>query len=384
MTEDKHALLSASGAARWSSCPASVAMEYGLPEEQNEYSEEGTRAHELASKVLEIDGLFPETVNYKVEELFNFEDEDMQIAVERYLGYLQNLAEPNHIFYKEQKVDFSNVVINGYGTADAIIFNYKNSTLHIIDFKYGFKRIYAKENHQLLLYAIGAINMVVNDIGGILPHTISLHIVQPRDNNYDTWTITYEELQHWSEYFKIATIKALTLDNDFNPSIASCKYCKAKKQCAALYKFVENITSELTVQMNDKTIFTESQDKKVNLSNEFVKKILDNSDLIKDYLRTIENIAIERLKNGQEIEGYKAVYSTSRRTINQDSANELAETYGDIVYQKSLLGIGALEKLLGKDVVNKFAHRSEGYPTLVKDTDKRLAISDSIQFENLN
>ena len=43
-----HAILSASGAKKWSTCTMSAAMEKGLPDELSEYNREGTCAHAVS------------------------------------------------------------------------------------------------------------------------------------------------------------------------------------------------------------------------------------------------------------------------------------------------------------------------------------------------
>lgn len=45
---DQHALLSASGAHRWLSCPPSARAEAGLPDSSSEAAKQGTVAHALA------------------------------------------------------------------------------------------------------------------------------------------------------------------------------------------------------------------------------------------------------------------------------------------------------------------------------------------------
>ena len=45
---DVHALLSASGAAKWLNCPPSARLEEKFPNESSEYAREGTVAHALA------------------------------------------------------------------------------------------------------------------------------------------------------------------------------------------------------------------------------------------------------------------------------------------------------------------------------------------------
>ena len=47
----EHALLSASSAHRWLNCPASAVAAEAYPQQDTEYTREGTLAHEVAEKV---------------------------------------------------------------------------------------------------------------------------------------------------------------------------------------------------------------------------------------------------------------------------------------------------------------------------------------------
>ena len=305
---------------------------------------------------------------------------EMKKHVDAYTCYLSNLELGGSSLYWEKKVDFSNAVINGYGTVDAAI-KYQTH-LDVVDFKYGFNKVEAKNNTQMLLYAIGMLNTGFEYHDEYEVKTITLHIAQPRINNFDTWSLTIEELEEWIKYFQIQSIRALTLTDEFNPSTINCKYCKAKKHCPALTSFVNDRSTELKQKMNNGTLFVKSQDKKKDLDNDFIKKVLDNSALIKQYLEFIEDAAREKLIYGEEIEGYKVVRTMSRRKLNKDAEEDLYNDYGDKVYQKSLLSLGALEKILGKKNLDSYTHKTLAGMTIVKDTDKRLSLHEVMKFED--
>ena len=59
----------------------------------------------------------------------------------------------------ERRVDFSRFVPHGFGTSDCIIAIGKN--LEVIDFKYGKGvKVSADENPQMMLYALGALDLI--------------------------------------------------------------------------------------------------------------------------------------------------------------------------------------------------------------------------------
>ena len=94
----------------------------------------------------------------------------------------------------EQKLDFSKYVPEGFGTGDCVIVS--DHLLQIIDFKYGEGvRVKAKNNPQMKLYAIDALEMFGNLYN---VDKIETTIFQPRMANISTWTINANQLMHWA------------------------------------------------------------------------------------------------------------------------------------------------------------------------------------------
>ena len=213
-----HSLLSPSGSSRWVNCPASVLFTKDIKEEQSIYAAEGTLAHELAEKILNgksIGGLdLPE---------------NMLDYVLKYVSYVNKTTGKYYGF--EQKFEIPE--IKGWGTIDCWSVN--GNTLHIIDLKYGEgKRVFAKDNMQLLLYAWGAYS-ILRYIFEI--EMIQVHIVQPRMNKngvFEFDTVNPTELAAFIEYvIKPAVEKSLTLDAEFNTG-EWCWFCKGRKTCKML------------------------------------------------------------------------------------------------------------------------------------------------------
>ena len=69
--ERDHALLSASGVARWMNCNPSARLEELFPETTSEYAEEGTLAHEISELKLTkyISPMGPRTYNSRLKKL---------------------------------------------------------------------------------------------------------------------------------------------------------------------------------------------------------------------------------------------------------------------------------------------------------------------------
>lgn len=80
--------------------------------------------------------------------------------------------------------------------------------MHIIDLKYG-KGVPVSPvgNSQLMLYALGAYNSY-GDIYNI--ETVTMHIVQPRVDNTDSYSMVLSDLLAWGEGVKVIAKKHIT------------------------------------------------------------------------------------------------------------------------------------------------------------------------------
>jgi hypothetical protein len=359
----EHAKLSASGSERWILCPGSVKAEDGIVEKPNPYAEEGTLAHEVAAKVL-MSNVYDNDVSIEecasiLDNIFesfpNIIEMDMTDNIQKYIGYIKNVALDNYNDnrYIEQRVDFSHIVPGGFGTADCIIKT--NNVLHVIDLKYGKGvPVYAENNTQLLLYAIGALNRFPE----YSPAAITMHIVQPRIGNYSEWSITRNELDEWVEFLRGKALEALKPDAKRIPHKDACRWCKAKPTCPALYNFIDHSIMPL----KDKTMLTDEE----------TKLVLDNTKLITDFLSSVEQSVYDRLMSGEPFKGYKLVNGRSMRKFKADSL----EFLGDAMYKKVPITLAEAEKLLSKDVINEITYKQESKPILTTEDDKRPSISN--------
>jgi hypothetical protein len=354
----EHAKLSASGSHRWINCPGSVKAEEGLLEITTSYAEEGILAHTLASHMLSGSHVLLKDNWEKKYPL----DPEMFDNLKKYTDYvfkLKNLyggitkSNSPLSLYVEQKVDFSETVPGGFGTADVIII--AKDIIHIIDLKYGQGvKVEAENNTQLLLYAIGALSLTKEPIEHIM-----MHIVQPRLDHISHWGISISELDQWKGYLKAKAEIALHPNAPRIPSEDACRWCKAKSECPALYNFTKDVLD--TANSNDK------------LSPEQIKTLLDNQKLLVNFLTSVEQKAYRDILDGKEILGYKLVPGRNIRKLKSDSEKKIIELLGEKAYNKSLVGIMQLEKLLGDELASLVTIES-CKPVLVKESDKREAI----------
>ena len=121
-----------------------------------------------------------------------------------------------------------------------------------------------------------------------------------------------------------------------------------------------------------------------NMSPEVISRILDIAPKFIDWFKDVEAYAMKTaINDGTKIPGYKLVEGRSTRVIvSPASVIEKLRTAGfseeDYLKPTELLGITTLEKNIGKKLFNELCEdyiiKPQGKPTLVPESDKRVAI----------
>ena len=223
--ERKHARLSASRAERFMTCPGSVRLESQMPyEPPGEAAALGTMLHELSEKIL------------RGEELDDpdLDPEHLQLA-QSYADYVNGISANPRKKLIEVNVDAGLKSLHQSlgGTADAVIV--EGDHLHVIDAKFGRVLVEAKDNKQLLTYALG----VMRQFNAPASIQCTMHIFQPRAG-HSKWTVSGVDLITHGHELKKAADLALSPDAPVIPSPDACKYCKAKTICPAMRQKVQD------------------------------------------------------------------------------------------------------------------------------------------------
>jgi len=375
----QHALLSASGAKRWMSCPPSAQLEETLPEGKSEYADEGTFAHALAELELgfalkQIDG--KQYKKRRLEIVKNpFYSQEVEQYIQEYLTLvMERVAEAktrcnDPIVALEQKLDFSQWVPEGFGTGDVVII--ADGILEVIDLKYGKGvPVSASHNPQLMLYGIGALTQYdgLYDI-----ETVRMTIIQPRLDNVSPFLMPAKDLYKWADnVIKPKAEEAIAGKGDFKAG-EHCQFCKAKATCRA--------RAEANLELA-KYEFKNGP----LLSDEEIGSILIQADELQAWASTIKGYALDQAENhGKKWDGWKLVEGRSNRCYSDKEAvaeKLIAEGYAEnIIYEKSLYGITAMEKILGKKLFEGYLTdliiKPAGKPTLVLESDKRPEINSA-------
>ncbi|WP_298510751.1 DUF2800 domain-containing protein [uncultured Ruminobacter sp.] len=367
---DSHAILSASASHRWLMCPPSVRLSEQFPDDGgSEFAAEGTEAHELCEYRLKSAMGIPADDPVPHLQRYNEEMEDCACGYATHVLSLveeakQTCSDPKVLI--EQRVDFSQWVPEGFGTADCIIVS--DGTLRIVDYKHGLGVLVEAENNpQMKCYALGALEIfdVLYDID-----TISMTIYQPRRENISTWVISREELLQWAENtLKPIAAMAFAGEGEFC-SGEWCGFCKAKHNCRA------RAEANLMLAKHDFKMPELLEDFEIEL-------ILSKVDELASWANDVKEYALKQAVSGKEWHGWKLVEGRSvRKFTDDDKVIKTVSKAGFDPFEKKLLGITAMQKLLGRarfdELLSGLITKSKGKPTLVPDSDKRPEVSSAV------
>ena len=365
-SERDHALLSASSAHRWLKCSPSAVANEAYPNQDTEYTREGTLAHEIAEAVAR-----QRVLEHSTSDIYRLPGKptrEMIECAEAYADYIQeHITSEDAVVLLEQRVDFSPWVPEGFGTCDCIIL--QDETLTVIDYKFGQGvPVSAVDNEQLKLYALGA----MNDYGIAYEATkVEMHIFQPRINNVSDDSTSVDDLMEWAE----KTVKPIAQTaakgkGTYNPG-EPCRFCQHGGKCRALSKvcteYVETHSLRVAVPV---------------LAPHEIAEVLKMEPLITLWLKKVKDQAFTSLMNGEDVPGYKLVEGKLGNRKWSDELKVAAAlkaagyTLEDITETK-LLSPAAMDKAVGKkkvaELLEGLIDRAPGAPTLAPETDKRPA-----------
>lgn len=390
-----HSRFAPSAAARWIACPGSIPLSEKVAERpRSKYADEGTIAHAVLDHCLR-DGstaesfrgfrgsvsesgavnFAPGVINVDPKRGDFLIDDEIVDSVDLALTWIRSYPGIDAaICYGEQTVAIREV--DGeivFGRVDLLV-HFPFDRLLVVDFKHGAGvPVEAVENPQLIAYALGALDLIEVDFD-----RIDLVIIQPRAPHSSgpvrIHTMTPEEVSKWGDRIDEAIREAKTPEARIVPG-DHCRFCPAASVCPAL-------------RLATKTI-ARASDFPPPAEVEKLASVLDQAERVEAFLSACREAAIGLLENGVDIPGWKLVAKRSRRVWKDEEAvvrrlksrKFRQEDYCD----QKLKGLKEIEKLLGKETVDKLTEKPDAGTTLAPITDPRPAINSAARdFEGVD
>ena len=262
----------------------------------------------------------------------------------------------------EQHLDFSQWVPDGFGTGDCVIV--ADETLTVIDFKYGVGILVDAENNpRMLCYALGALSLFdgIYDI-----REITMTSFQPRREHVSTFSISKEALLSWAEK-TLAPTAQLAAKGVGEYKAGS--HCKVKATCRKRAKYNLEL-ARYDFEMPE------------SLEDDEIEVVLAKADELVSWANDIKKYALQQAVSGKVWKDWKLVEGRSnRKYVNDKAVAEKIVSAGYDPYEKKVIGITAMTKMLGKtkfeELLSGLIEKPQGKPTLVPMSDKRPAIKNT-------
>lgn len=429
-SNQEHALLSPSAAKKWLGCPAALACEFGIPNESGQAAVNGTAMHSMAEYslnaisngsygdgfdvvkwftpnetnkcVVKNHGKGPIETYAKVRRGDVVVTDDFVKQVDKYVSYCRPIIDAAELFKVEYRVNLTKILHPGveveahdadgnpiegelvplqtFGTADLVAI-LPDGTLIVGDLKTGRHKVSAKENKQMMLYALGILRALrrTYDITAV-----RLVIFQPYAGGADEWDTTPEALEQFGKYASASALKAIDAfvrgkkglkPADFRPSNDSCQWCRFAEKCNAKRKLA---TIEVEQDLADES---DSEMTLVQLKAEW-----DKLPLLRQHIADIEKAMYAALMRGDKVEGLKLVEGRPgnrawdkladdvdiRKALEKGGMDACAATA--LMYKKALLSPTEMEKAAPKEAweeLKGLVKRKDGQPSIAPVDDKR-------------
>ena len=276
-------------------CLGYLSLENLLVEEAGQPAKDGTACGELLSEMIRQGTPTPNVGTTATNGVF-FDQVMWFYARDTYNTILQR-AQGNRI-ETEERIDWmtpAGIKIRGQFDISFVVGN----TLYIEDLKYGYGIVDVKENWQLIGYAIGQWQRLWN-MRQYNPEYISFTIHQPRpyheDGRVRTWVISANELIGYMNHIGNRLHAYVNGDRTLATG-KSCKYCDAASTCPALNRSANKAIDTVMSDWTEKPLTNEEVAEQYEL-------LQRAHELLELRLKSMEQLAINRIQNNQIIPGY--------------------------------------------------------------------------------
>jgi hypothetical protein len=195
---------------------------------------------------------------------------------------------------------------------------------------------------------------------------VRMTIVQPRLDHISSEVMSVEDLQDWA-HVVVQPAAALAASDDAPTEAGDwCRWCPARATCRK------------RAEKNLELVRYDFQPGDL-LDDDEIAEILGKVDELTKWAADIEAYALQQALGGTSYDGWKLVEGRSVRKYRDElQVAEKLKAAGfneAVLYERKLLGITAMEKLVGKkkftETLGDLVEKPAGKPVLVPVSDKR-------------
>ncbi|MDI4692763.1 DUF2800 domain-containing protein [Salmonella enterica subsp. enterica serovar Cerro] len=315
--------------------------------------------------------------------------DDFVSQVNKYVDYCRPIIDAAQLVEVESRVNLTRILhpgveLNGnplqtFGTADmvAVLADGDAHMLIVGDLKTGRHKVLAKENKQMMLYALGLLRVYkrLYDITAV-----RLVIFQPYAGGADEWDTTPEALEQFGKFAQGRALKAIDAFQrgkkglkpaDFRPGNDACQWCRFAEKCNAKRKVASReIESDLS-------------DDSTEMSLDQLKAEYDKLPLMRQHIADIEKAMYAALMRGEPVAGLKLVEGRPGNRIwsDEEAVNRFRANHHNGYLLDKIVPVNPTEaeKIIGKEdpelwaELYKLVTRKPSQPSIATADDKRPA-----------
>ena len=407
-SNDSHALLSPSSSKKWLACAASLACEADIPNVSGAAAVNGTCMHTLSEHLINmaIKGIEERADKYKGAYVLNegkgpikalvkpekgavLITDDFVSQVNKYVDYCRPIIDAAELVEVESRVNLTRVLHPGrrlrmpapggglltdeplqtFGTADLVAVM-PDGMLIVGDLKTGRHKVLAKENKQMMLYALGLLRKLkrLYDITAV-----RLVIFQPYAGGADEWDTTPEALEQFGKFAQSRALKAIDAFErgkkglkpaDFRPGNDACQFCRYSEKCGAKTRTARKEDVEKSeTELSDAEIIAE----------------YERLPLLRQHIADTEKAMYKLLMEKGATGGFKLVEGKMGNHSWTDPEAVIAR-FGAKVMTESIMTPTAAAKAIPEEELAEFITRKPGQPSIATADDKRpewTSVSDT-------
>lgn len=396
--EREHAIFSASSAHTALACKGFLFLKQTVPPAPTSpQAAEGTVMHELCDRILEnflrhkLDGEPLLEIVYDDHEMLEHATTYRDLIWKEVLG--ESITEKSYLIEQKLTLDehFQMFCFADFATI------YKSDrakrTVHAVELKYGFTPVDVKNNAQLAFQLVSLREELRRN--GKDADIFLASIFQPRVLNrptFQTTKFTPKQLDTWkAKFLKIAHEVFIIKKPKFTVG-EHCNLCSVRHACPAR---AHSIKQEQIVKL---ALSDGVELPKVpTIPMEDIGKYLAVEDKILDFFKGLRSFAINEMKSGRNIAGWKLVESTRKREW-VDDVDRVVEFMKGVGYveplQKKLKGIGEIESALkstlgitkkeASEIISPIVQLKPAGVSLVLENDPRPAVKNMRELFSTN